>query len=51
MNRGKSDIDMKNLKLYMGGEEGKWDEDVEKGGEVKVLYERGEVVFKVKEWR
>lgn len=36
MNRRKTDIDMNNLKLYIARDEGKWDEDVKKEGELNL---------------
>lgn len=39
MNRRKTDIDMNNLKLYIARDEGKWDEDVQKAGELNLFYD------------
>ena len=50
MNRRKTDIDMNNLKLYIARDEGKWDEDVQKAGELNLFYDTPQLLFNVKDW-
>lgn len=50
MNRRKTDIDMNNLKLYIARDEGKWDEDVQKAGELNLFYDTPQLLFNVKYW-
>lgn len=47
MNRRKTDIDMNNLKLYIARDEGKWDEDVQKAGELNLFYDTPELLFDI----
>lgn len=49
MNRRKTDIDMNNFKLYIARDEGKWDEDVEKEGELNLFYDTPQLLFDVKD--
>lgn len=49
MNRRKTDIDMNNLKLYIARDEGKWDEDVQKAGELNLFYDTPELLFDIDE--
>lgn len=49
MNRRKTDIDMNNLKLYIARDEGKWDEDVQKAGELNLFYDTPQLLFNVKD--
>ena len=50
MNRRKTDIDMNNFKLYIARDEGKWDEDVQKAGELNLFYDTPQLLFNVKDW-
>lgn len=50
MNRRKTDIDMNNLKLYIARDEGKWDEDVKKEGELNLFYDTPQLLFDVENW-
>lgn len=49
MNRRKTDIDMNNFKLYIARDEGKWDEDVKKEGELNLFYDTPQLLFDVKD--
>lgn len=49
MNRRKTDIDMNNFKLYIARDEGKWDEDVQKAGELNLFYDTPELLFDIDE--
>lgn len=41
---------MNNFKLYIARDEGKWDEDVQKAGELNLFYDTPELLFNVKDW-
>lgn len=49
MNRRKTDIDMNNFRLYIARDEGKWDEDVQKAGELNLFYDTPELLFDIGE--
>lgn len=38
---------MNNLKLYIARDEGKWDEDVQKAGELNLFYDTPELLFDI----
>ena len=41
---------MNNFKLYIARDEGKWDEDVQKAGELNLFYDTPQLLFNVKYW-
>lgn len=43
-------IDMNKFKLYIARDEGKWDEDVQKAGELNLFYDTPQLLFDVKDW-
>lgn len=45
----KKKVDMNKFKLYIARDEGKWDEDVKKEGELNLFYDTPQLLFDVKD--